>query len=378
MSEKEKRSNLFKLDGNIDGTYIDENNEVKSIENMIQIVGASDGPKAYPTLNTRDASFSATDLAALETNQIDVEENVNTEGHGIVYDKNGKPIAHAGDLIFRDGQNNVATLSDLVEKVNTIFVDSDGQNYLRDNSLQEYNTNDLGVTLDEIIEKTIEDAGMFGTGNVIQLARNYDVNSSTVSVWTLELSENNTILIVASASIAGEAKMQLRDVTTNTILDSSYVKAEATKATPIFLSYVGKLSNSSTGVTESSCNKYVWSTFLKRFFTLKPNNSLFQAHQIALEVVSGAPYYRGTINIVCYDDGISKDTIKSGNEIVNNANSVQITFPVEMPSVNYSISLQLENNIAAWYSDKTVSGFTVKFENNYTGNLIWSAIYVKS
>lgn len=378
MAEKEKKSNLFKLDGNVDGTYVDTDGNVIPIENMIQAVGATDGPAAYPTNTSRFAKFSEDDLLDLENNSINVQQNVNISGHGIIYDESGNPIAHSGDIVLRDGKNNFTTLNGLLDKVNTIFVDTDGKNYLRDVSLQSYNTNDMGVNLDDLIAKTVDDSGMYGTGNVVQLASNYNVNESSVSIYTVELSENNNVFVVANASISGQATLQLRDTTANIVLDYSYVKAESDKSIPVYLSYTGPLPEISSEVTESTCNKYVWSSFLKRFFSFKNTESLFRSHQIALEVLEGNPYYRGTLNIICHDDGIGTETITSGNEILSDAETCQIVFETEMPAETYSITLQLENSISSWYTDKTINGFTVNFENRYTGNLIWSAIYVAS
>ena len=56
----------------------------------------------------------------------------------------------------------------------------------------------------------------------------------------------------------------------------------------------------------------------------------------------------------------------------------EINFENILRFLSYSISIQLENNISAWYSDKTIEGFTIKFENTYTGILVWSAIYLAS
>ena len=58
------QTNSFKLDSNIDGTYIDSENNVLTISNMIQVVGAADGPVAYPGVADPEAPFTVAEIQA--------------------------------------------------------------------------------------------------------------------------------------------------------------------------------------------------------------------------------------------------------------------------------------------------------------------------
>jgi hypothetical protein len=56
---------------------------------------------------------------------------------------------------------------------------------------------------------------------------------------------------------------------------------------------------------------------------------------------------------------------------------VEISLPQEMPSANYSISVQLNDSTQSWFSTKTESSFLVKFERSYSGAVFWMAVHVE-
>lgn len=369
------KASLFKLDSNVDGTYFDKNGDVQTIENMIQAVGGTDGPAIYPNSNNLSAP-----IAEDELDLTDLTVATNTLGHGILYDKNGQPIAYKGDLVIRDGLGNVIPLNKALQKAHTISEEGDSV-YLRDYTLQEYNTSDKGVSLDDMISAAIQKVTALGGGNIVQAVRNDDTNTSSVSVYTVRLSANNKVWIVGSAMVSGPTTIQIRDVSTDTILDTGYVNAKTTNLVPVFVSYVGTLTllEDDQGVTIEECQPHVWNSFLKRHFKVKDSeeNQIVQSHQIALETVpisGGTTFTMGSINLLAMDDIVENIIIKNGEEVIVETDSATIAFDEELTSESYSITLQAQTPIQVWYDQKTAGGFRIKLERNYTGSIFWSAI----
>ena len=117
--------NTVKLDTNIDGYYIDTKGDEQKIENMIQVVGGADGVDALPISGS---FFSVEEVIGLG----DVDTVVSYKGHGILYDKSGRPYAHKGQMVLRDGQGNQNTLSGISSKSNSINERKNLDTYLKD------------------------------------------------------------------------------------------------------------------------------------------------------------------------------------------------------------------------------------------------------
>jgi hypothetical protein len=364
------KPNFFKLDSNIDGVYIDEDLKAVAIPNMIQVVGESDGATAYPA--NYKTSFNATELQAIHG----LTTVVSTSGHGILYDETGNPIAYKGDFVFRDGDGNTSSLKNMLNKVNSI-TEKNNSMFLRDQSLQKYNTNSTGVVLEEMINASYKKRNITGSGNVSLAARNSDSNVYSVSVYTTKLTANNHVWIVGAVTVNSSTVIRLVDRTTNTVLGYGKINYETSNVLPVYASYFGQLQN--VVVNEiTDCPTNIWNSMLKKFFLNKQANAEEVVHEIALEVVEGEPFITGTVNIVCFDDINSGNQILNAGVIVKDSATYDVTFDNVLPSTNYSISFQLENSTQAWYNNKTAQGFTINFDSNYTGRLYWTVIHNKN
>lgn len=367
-------NNLFKLDSNIDGTYIDSEKNVHLITDMIQAVGAVDGPEAYPSNHLKDVSFSPTEMSALN-GYLDVTKHVNNKGHGILYDENGVPYANTGDLVFRDGLGNKAALSDMFFNLKSINQD-ENRIYLRDKTLQQYNTEAKGVFLDNLIDQALSNTVTYNPGNIVQVARNKETNKNSVAVQTITLSSRNIIWLVASAMVSKPSVVRLIDTTTNIVLTTSVVVPEQDNIVPVFLSWSGPVSNL-TSVPNNTCtNPAIWNSYAKKFFKLREDGTN-NAHEFAIQLVTpeNELFIQASINMLCIDeDNDSKVDILDGNLIIKNQKEININFDEPLTSTEYSISIQPNDSIQTWYDEKTVNGFKIKFENIYNGELYWSAV----
>jgi hypothetical protein len=372
------KANFFKLDTNVDGTYSNEDGDVITIPNMIQVVGATDGAAAFPNNEKKVSNLDPAEINSIP----DLTNVVGISGHGILYDEKGRPYAYKGDLVFRDGRGNKSSLSRLINKVNSINKKGN-ELFLRDSSLQEYNTSDSGIELNELIDAAIFRSGSFGVGNIVQVARGQDYGVSSSSVFTVRLSPNHYVWITGSAMVDQETTIQLRDVTADEVLDVDFVKPVGDNITPVFVSYFGKLGDVTEDLTEDKCQPYIWNSFVKRFFTEtdKTGNDRF-IHEVAIEIVPpdeetpAHTFSRGSVNIVCIDEIDAFDIVYSGTELVVDVPEFQVSLPAEMPSANYSVSIQLDNPVQNWFISKDESSFTIKFDRNFSGAIFWMAVHV--
>jgi hypothetical protein len=126
------------------------------------------------------------------------------------------------------------------------------------------------------------------------------------------------------------------------------------------------------------CDVAIYNSFFKRFF--KPVDSLnedtgLSVHELAVEIEGeGNVMQYATIDMMAFDDGFVED-VKNGVSVVNNSDTVQISFDEEIPAGNYSVSLQTEEMVQTWYTGKSQGGFTARLERPYTGLLYWSVVY---
>jgi hypothetical protein len=367
-------NDFFKLDSNIDGTYFDTNNELKVVENMIQIVGATDGPAAYPNSNKLSANFAISELDEIP----DLTNVVGTRGHGILYNEKGNPIAYKGDLVFRD-KNNTITLNGAISKANSISVRGNDV-ALRDKSLQEFNSSQNGVSLDDMIEASLQNSSSTGGGNIIEAIRNEELNTTFCDVFTIRLSSENSVWISCCALMKEAATLRLRDVSTGIVLDTAYIEPTNGNIMPVYLSYVGSLQKETEiEVTANECSPIIWNSFLKKHFKEKDFFEQVPSHQIRLEVVeneetSETPtFIKGNVNMLVMDDNVSSVVVYNGESIVDNKDTVDILFE-EMPSLDFSISIQAETPVQVWYDQKSTIGFKIRFERPYNGRVFWSAI----
>jgi len=373
------KTEYFKLDTNVDGTYIDDDGNVQRIEEAIQAVGATDGPAAYPGSNKGEPSFTSDELKDLPLSEEDLTAYVNKFGHGFLYNADGTPYAYKGDLVFRD-ISSTATLKDMYAKADTIF-EKGNSLYLRDKSIQSFNTSDFGVNLDDLIDKSIRKTGLFTNGNVVQAVRSYKTNTPYVQIFTVKLSLNNYVWVVGSAVVQGSGTVKLVNITKNAVLHTSYVDAESEDSlTPIYISYVGKLGIESDELIEfgDECDPYIWNSFLKKFF-VRTQKTISETdvpimYELQLQIEGDGNLITGAVNMLCTDDYSVEDTILNGYETIIEGTEIDVTFDEELGFSDYSVVLDCEDIVQIWYDEKGTTGFKIKTERTYTGRVFWTVI----
>lgn len=93
---------------------------------------------------------------------------------------------------------------------------------------------------------------------------------------------------------------------------------------------------------------------------------------------------RITNGLLMFDLGKEALVERQGVVQFNEQNEVEITFVDEIPDFfanndKYSVVLQPDQNIKAWWSDKTPTGFTIKVElEQWTGSIDWQVVLVDS
>jgi hypothetical protein len=373
MDGKIVERNLFPLDSNIDGTYLDSSGVVNIIDNMIQVVSGVDGTQWYPEDDAID--FSVEEVARVQ----DVDQVVSDRGIGILYDRDGSRYAVKGDLVFRNDLGGVSTLSKILNKVSTIDENQDLTLRFKDKSLDDLIATKDGISIDQIIQNTKIKSLPFGDGNISQLTRNTGTKESSVSVFTIPVTPSAYVWVAAKASVTGPTTITLIDKTSNTILDTAFVDMDKYSGiVPCFISFVGQLPTVDTAIDTGKCDVAIYNSFFKRFF--KPldtldNDTGLSVHELAIEIDGeGAVMEYATIDMMTFDSGFVED-VKNGVSVVNNSNEVEISFEEPISSNDYSVSIQTEEMVQTWYEGKSSTGFTAKLERPYSGLLYWSIVY---
>lgn len=371
---------MFSLDSNIDGIYLDDNGQEQTIDNMIQVVGGADGSQSFPPVT----GTNTVDLDPVELPDIEDADIVRgNRGHGILYDEEGVKYAEKGDMVFRDAENT-ANLKSIVNKVQSILETKNLDVIMLDYSLSSLVDTDTGISLDSIMDKAIKNVSPLGVGNIAQATRNAKFNNTSVSVFTPKLDSENTVWIVGHATVRGSGTVQLVDIASDTVLDTSYAKAEnETDLIPVYLSFVGSLPEATTPSDSEACcrqQKAIYNSFYKRFF-LKEDEEI-AVHEVALRMVPDStdeegneisvPFYHGTINMLVMGE-LSQGAVQTGKVVSQEQTEVVVTFETPFPDDTYSLSVQTGNAINAWYDSKSATGFVVKFEREYTGDVFWTA-----
>ena len=373
MGGKILERNLFPLDSNVDGTYLDSSGTVKTIDNMIQVVSGVDGSEWYPEGD--NVNFTVEEV----TKVTDIDTVVSDRGIGILYDSEGKRYAVKGDLVFRNATGGEATLTKILNKASTIDELSSLELRFKDKSLDDLITTTDGISIDQIIQNAKIKSIPFGNGNIAQLVRNTGTREKSVSVFTVPMTADGYIWVCAKASVIGATTINLIDLTSNTILDTSYVDmSKYSGVVPCFLSYVGQLPSVDETIDTGRCDVAVYNSFFKKFF--KPLDSLgedtgLSVHELAIQILDDSEEMQyATIDMMCFDSGFVENS-KNGVEVLNNITTVDISFDAPLPDSNYSISLQTEEMVQKWYNNKTTGGFTARLERPYSGLLYWSVVY---
>lgn len=377
------------FDSNIDAYYVDIKGNLKKVENVIQVVSGTDGSTSYPLPG--EENIPESELSDIT----DLEVQVSNIGHGILYNKDGSPYAHKGEMVFRDGLGNKSTIRSIINKVSTIN-QRNLDTKLKDTSLNQVIQTTLGLDLDQIILNAQVIKNPFGTGNIRQAVRNSDRNKTQVSVITIPITQNNHVWILGKASVQGDAIVQLIDLTAETVLDTSNVKIlNPGSIIPVFLSYAGTLPEVTKPI-DAECDVAIYNSFFKRYFTKNETieNNSNNIHEIALvvikdltitdrefesveeagSVVDKTPFVHGTIDMLVMDTP-STEKILNDRIIVRESTEHNISFDNELPNDTYSINIQTDLFVQVWYSEKTTSGFTINFEREFTGVVYWTVVY---
>lgn len=371
----------FFLDSNIDGYYLDEENNLQKVEDMIQVVGAGDGSRILPGKSTdQHLTFTQTELDEIKANPTFYNELLKVrgsgnQGHGLLYNDDGEVYAKRGDMVLRD-VNHAGAISDIMGKVESINQNEDSTVYMKDKTLDSQISTKIGLSLDQILKAARTKYNPFGLGNVVQAVRNSANSDTKVSVFTITLTDQNQIWVVGSASMIGSGKIALKDFSTDTILDTGYAKAQTEDSIiPVFVSYTGSLPSISGDISEISktCDVAIYNSFFKRYFK-RLSGVTENIHEIGIEVLEGDPFAISSVNMLVMDEPISEQ-IFSGNLIAKDSTFETITLPTQLASSDYSVSVTTEVFTRTWCDTKTESTFKINFEDKYTGRVFWSVVY---
>jgi hypothetical protein len=371
-----KQSDYFNLDSNIDGFYVDENGVVKIVDNMIGVIGATDGPAAYPTSVAKGAGFTTEEIKQIEETGSFVQAIKNIDGHGLVYDKQGRYLGHKGELFFRDGTGNFSTLKRLSGRTNLISQQG-GETKLRDYSLvQNGYTVPSGINLDELMRLASLRSTTFSKGNILQLARNYALNNTTVQIPTVSLAVDAVVWVVARVTVRGSGTITLRHVESGKVLDTAAYNHPRSFTMPCYISWIGSLFYEIDETTPDSCRNTVWDFNSKTFKRIyNPSSETLLPHTLSLETSDGNIFQYAYINVMCMEPRIRQVAdIISGEDVISSETTYRVSFDKDMNDTDYSIHINLESSLQTWYTEKSVIGFTINIEREYEGKVFWTVV----
>jgi hypothetical protein len=370
----------YKLDTNIDGFYVDVNGNVKPVEDMIGVIGATDGPAAYPEGTALNSTLSKEDILSLENRNEKVDQIKNTRGHGLIYDKEGTPIGSKGQIFLKDGKGNFTTLLSLLDN-SRMIKEKRNKIRMKDQSLFDAGyRSEIGISLDELINFADLSNTSFSKGNILQVARNYTGGDTTLTIPTVSLRSNAVVWIIARASMKGEGKIKIR--VGNEVLDEVFFKSSSDMSKPYYCSYVGSLPDQEgEELVGDDCSIYKWDFTTKSFTKeIKDTSETLFNHEIVLEIESeddSLKMNNAVLNVMCMEE-ISRDvaSVQTGFVVMSEKDGTQkdILFDEPFDLEDYSISINLEDGLQAWYSDKNVNGFTINTERVYEGRVYWTAV----
>jgi len=372
-----KQSDYFNLDSNIDGFYVDAEGNIKIVDDMIGVVGASDGPSAYPSSAVKGADFTTEEVKQIEESGRFVQAIKNRYGHGLVYDQQGRYRGRKGELFFKDGRGNFSTLHRLTGRVNLISQQG-GETRLRDYSLSQNGyTQPSGINLDELLRLASLRATSFSKGNILQLARNYGLNDLRLEIPTVSLATDAVVWVVARVMVSGSGTIALKHVETDKVLDVAAYDHPRTCVMPCYISWVGNLSHYTDSNEETSCRNTVWDFNTKTFKRVyNPSSEKLLPHTLSVEMDGNRSFLYAHMNIMCMESRVRQvANIISGESVVTSESTkIQVKFDVAYENTDYSICINLENCLQTWYTDKTTEGFTINIEREYVGKVFWTVV----
>lgn len=91
------------------------------------------------------------------------------------------------------------------------------------------------------------------------------------------------------------------------------------------------------------------------------------------------PIVNSSIDVILYDTTPSDSSGRKAATIAfSNQDLINVVFDVPFTSSVYSITLSTDKNINSWYTNKTSTGFTIRTERKFTGNVDWIATKLSS
>jgi len=374
-----KSSEYFNLDSNIDGFYVDEDGNVNIVDNMIGVVGATDGAPASPETAAKGAPLSSDTIDSLVSQGLNPAKIRSLLGHGLVYDDKGNHIANKGEMFFRDGQGNFSTLKKLTGQTNLILEEGSDLK-LRDYSLVDKGyTNTAGISLDELMKYANLKTTNFSKGNILQLSRNYEIAGDTVSVPTVSLTEDAVVWAVGRIMARGSGEVRLRHLESDTVLDTGYFSFPSKFVMPCYISWIGNLEQYPETQSQYSkrCVDTTWDVKTKSFKRIyNPSGALVQPHTLVLESLD-TDFTYGYLNIMCMEPKTRQSADFKTGSVYMSSDNYAIIFDQAFEDDGYSINIQLESPLQSWYSKKTPNGFDINIDRAYEGKVTWSAIKSK-
>ncbi len=94
--------------------------------------------------------------------------------------------------------------------------------------------------------------------------------------------------------------------------------------------------------------------------------------------ISSDPIVQSSIDIMIFDT-TPTDIVgrKAGSSTFNNGDLMTVTFDTAYSSSEYSINLSNNKNINVWYTNRTNSGFTIRSERKFIGQVDWVTTKLK-
>ena len=359
--------NYFKLDTNVDLTYIDPDGVHQLVKDAIQVVSGTDGSSE---ITNNDGSFD--DFTAIG----DLTTTTSISGRGVLFNDTGDIIASKGNMVFRDAEGNTLSLNSI--KYRNVKEDALNNTYLRDQSLRDKTEGTKEyVSVNQILEASQESVLAPGNGNVVQVNQIQTVNNDTIEILTVPLSDTNNILIKCKVIVSQDAVVTLVDETISggeVELTSSRVTCSTD--TPLYLTYSGSLEQIVDDVNFKTSYTAIYNNFYKRFFQSgrQLGDSFEQDAPHKLVLRSTVPFSLGYMNIIVSDQK-NNQQIKSSSIIMNDSDIHVLKFEEDFEDINYTItSLDASEPIGLWFTDKSASGFTINLDRKFTGRIFWEAI----
>ena len=359
--------NYFKLDSNVDLTYIDSEGNEKIVKDAIQVVSGTDGSETI----TNDRGIIE-DYTVVN----DLTSVKSISGRGIIFDSIGDIVAKKGNIVLRDGIGNNLTVSSI--KYNNIKENSIGTNSLRDKSLVDVTngTKDY-ITVNQILASAQKTVLSAGNGNVVQASNKKDIDSTISELLTIPLSKDNQVLVKCKINVAEDAYITLSDTTiSGGEVELAQTQVKTTGLTCAYITYSGQLEHLQDDVNFDTSKVAVYNSFYKRFFTnsRQTGDTYTKDSPHKLTLASTVPFSVAYMNIIVSDNKANEKVI-NGSIILNNQNRYTLKFEDEFEDDEYIISsLDSSEPISIWWSDKKSSGFVINLDRNFSGTVYWEAI----